>query len=91
MMIGMDYPHHDGTLIEGTQNYLRATLGAANVPVDEARRMLGDTAARVFGFDLAKLDRVARRIGIRPADVLTPPDRDLYARGDVNRPGSFFG
>jgi hypothetical protein len=91
MMIGMDYPHHEGTLIEGTQNYLRATLGAANVPVDEARRLLGETAARVFDFDLVKLDRVARRIGLEPADVLTPPDIDLYPRGDVNRPGSFFG
>ena len=41
MMLGMDYPHHEGTFAAGgTTEYLRATLGAERVPVDEARRLL---------------------------------------------------
>lgn len=88
MMLGMDYPHHEGTLIEGTRNYLRATLGAANVPANEARLLLGENAAAAFGFDLKALEPVAAQIGVTPESVLTPPEEDLYPRGDVNRPGS---
>ena len=88
MMIGMDYPHHEGTLIESTQDYLRATFGAAGVPVDEARRMLGQTAARVFDFDLQRLDSIAARLNASPDDILVAPDRDLFPRGDVHKPAS---
>jgi predicted TIM-barrel fold metal-dependent hydrolase len=94
MMLGMDYPHHEGTWAAGpgTLEYLRATLGAAHVPVDEARKLLGGTAAEVWGFDLPKMRALADRIGPRLADVLTPPDADYYARGDINKPlSSSFG
>ena len=90
MMLGMDFPHHEGTLIETTQEYLKATLGAANVPLDEARKLLGLSAAHVYKFDLARLIPVAQRIGPSPEQVLTAPERDLYPRGDVNKPASMF-
>ncbi|MET0144615.1 MAG: amidohydrolase family protein [Ilumatobacteraceae bacterium] len=83
MMIGMDYPHHESTLQEGTRNYLRATFGAVGVPLDEAQRMLGGTAADVFGFDLGRLSAEG---SIPAADVLTPPVADLYPLGDVKKP-----
>jgi hypothetical protein len=86
MMIGMDYPHHEGTLIESTQDYLRATMGAAEVPVDEARVMLGQTAARVFNFDFDYLSAIAAGLHASPAEILTPPERDLFPRGDVHKP-----
>jgi predicted TIM-barrel fold metal-dependent hydrolase len=88
MMLGMDIPHHEGTLLETTKEYLRATLGASNVPLEEARRLLGLNAAAVFGFDLDQLGTVATQVGLRPEDVLTPPDRDLFPRGDVHKPAS---
>jgi hypothetical protein len=91
MMLGMDYPHHEGTLIETTQNYLRATLGAAEVPLDEAAKLLGGTAAKVFGFDLTRLDALATEIGPEADDILTPPEVDLFPRGDVHRPGPLVG
>jgi predicted TIM-barrel fold metal-dependent hydrolase len=91
MMLGMDYPHHEGTLLEGTRNYLRATLGVAKVPLNEARMLLGENAARVFGFDLEQLAPVAAELAVTPESVLTPPEEDLFPRGDVNRPGSLFG
>jgi hypothetical protein len=48
--------------------------------------MLGTNAAEVFGFDLAALDKLADRIGLDEADVLTPPDTQPQWRGDLDRP-----
>jgi predicted TIM-barrel fold metal-dependent hydrolase len=86
MMVGVDYPHHEGTWNGGTVNYLRATFGPNNVPEDEARRMLGETAASVFGFDVAALLPLVKRFGPSPAEILMPPTEDLFLRGDVNKP-----
>jgi predicted TIM-barrel fold metal-dependent hydrolase len=87
MMLGMDYPHHEGTVIGGTQNYLKATLGAERVPVDEARLLLAENAGRVYGFDLQALAPIADELDVTPESVLTPPEVDLFPRGDVHRPG----
>jgi predicted TIM-barrel fold metal-dependent hydrolase len=89
MMLGADYPHHEGTWWSGrgTVSYLQATLGAANVPVAEARLLLGRTAVDVFGMDLEALTSIAERIGAPSMDdLLTPADPDRYPRGDVNKP-----
>jgi len=86
MLLGMDYPHHEGTFARGTVNYLRATLGAAGVPVDEAKRLLGENAVARWGFDASLLRPLADRVGPELALVLTPPDEDLYPRGDVGKP-----
>jgi hypothetical protein len=91
MMLGMDFPHHEGTLIQTTKEYLRATLGAEHVPLEEARSLLGYNAAKVYGFDLDLLGPIASRIGLRAESVLTPPDRDLFPRGDVHKPASVQG
>jgi predicted TIM-barrel fold metal-dependent hydrolase len=86
MMVGVDYPHHEGTWTGGTINYLQATFGPNNVPETEARIMLGQTAAQVFGFDVAALAPVVERVGPAPEEILTPPTEDLFPRGDVNKP-----
>ena len=86
MMIGIDFPHSEGAWRYGTRNYVKATFGAEQVPAGEARRMLGTTAAEVFGFDLAALDKLASQIGMDPADVLTPPGVQPHYRGDLDRP-----
>ena len=86
MMFGTDYPHHEGAWQYGTSNYIQATFGAVGVPEDEARLMLGETIARVYGFDLEKLKPIADRIGPRPSQLLVPPETDLYPRGDVHKP-----
>ncbi|MGE3448434.1 MAG: amidohydrolase family protein [Microbacteriaceae bacterium] len=88
MMLGMDFPHHEGTLVQTTQEYLRATVGDAGVPRDEAHTLLCGNAAKVFGFDLAKLGPVAARIGLTWDDVLTPPSTNLFPRGDVHKPAA---
>ena len=86
MMIGVDYPHHEGTWNGGNLDYLQATLGAERVPESEARRMLGETIAEVFGFDTGKLAPIADRIGPAPERILTPPAEDKFPRGDVHKP-----
>jgi hypothetical protein len=40
----------------------------------------------VFGFDLDALAPVAATCGPRPSQILSPPDADLFPRGDVNKP-----
>lgn len=86
MMVGVDYPHHEGTWNGGTQDYLQATFGAAEVPEREARMMLGETAAKVYGFDTVKLAEVVNRIGPSVERILTPPTEDRFPRGDVHKP-----
>lgn len=86
--IGMDYPHHEGTwgAGPGTIHWLRATLGAAGVPADEARQMLGGNAAALFHFDPGALAPVVDRIGLPLSEILTPPTENHFPRGDVNKP-----
>ena len=58
MMIGIDFPHSEGAWRYGTRNYVKATFGTEHVPASEARQMLGQTAADVFGFShLAALEK----------------------------------
>ena len=86
MMVGVDYPHHEGTWNGGTIHYLQAVFGPNDVPEDEARKMLGETAAEVFGFDVAALEPIVERVGPAPEDILVPPTEDLFPRGDVHKP-----
>jgi predicted TIM-barrel fold metal-dependent hydrolase len=86
MMLGVDYPHHEGAWNGGTVNYLRATVGASNVPEGEIRKLMTETAASVFGFDLKALEPIARDLDLTVELVSTPPEEDLFPRGDVHKP-----
>lgn len=87
MLLGMDYPHHEGTIAAGgTTAYLRATLGAAGVPPDETAQLLGGNAVTRWKFDAGALRGVADRVGPDLTLLLTPPDEDLFPRGDVHKP-----
>jgi predicted TIM-barrel fold metal-dependent hydrolase len=87
MALGSDYPHHEGAWAgPGPTAYLRATLGAASVPVNDARMILGENAAAVWGFDLDALGVIASRIGPLFEEILTPPTTNEFPRGDVNKP-----
>jgi predicted TIM-barrel fold metal-dependent hydrolase len=87
IMLGMDYPHYEGTWRHKTVEYLRATLGAEQVPEDEARKLLGENVVRVFDFDLASLSSIAARIGPGYGEILEAPTAKTFAiRDDVVRP-----
>jgi hypothetical protein len=67
MMLGMDYPHPEGAWGQvSTSDYLQATLGAAQVPEDRARRLLGENAAEVFRFDRESSVRWSSRLAYVP-------------------------
>jgi predicted TIM-barrel fold metal-dependent hydrolase len=83
-MWGTDYPHPEGTW-PNTVPRLKSDF--ADVPVEDARDMLGLTAARCYGFDLDALAPIASAIGPRPEDlgqdpanVRTDPDAVAAAR-----------
>jgi predicted TIM-barrel fold metal-dependent hydrolase len=69
IMWGSDFPHPEGThpySMEAIRNTLH------DVPADEVRLILGENAARVYGFDLAKLRPIAERVGPTVKEVATP-------------------
>jgi predicted TIM-barrel fold metal-dependent hydrolase len=65
IMWGSDYPHPEGTWPH-TRAQMRETFHG--LPENELRAMLGGNAARLYGFDLNALQRVADRIGPRIGD-----------------------
>jgi predicted TIM-barrel fold metal-dependent hydrolase len=60
IMWGSDFPHEEGTYPHSAEA-IRHTF--AGVPTPEVHAMLGGTAARVYGFDLAALAALAERHG----------------------------
>lgn len=66
---GSDFPHPEGTWPH-TGPWLRRTFH--DIPIGETRRILGESAAEVFGFDKERLTPVARRIGPAPDDLGQP-------------------
>jgi predicted TIM-barrel fold metal-dependent hydrolase len=69
IMWGSDFPHLEGCWPFSRQ-HLR--LAFAGVPEPEVRAMVGENAARVYGFDLDALAPVAAEVGPSPAEVDEP-------------------
>jgi predicted TIM-barrel fold metal-dependent hydrolase len=68
---GNDYPHYEGCYPYSRENMRLAFSG---VDPAEVRRMLGENAAALYGFDLAALRPLAERAGITQALVAQPLD-----------------
>jgi predicted TIM-barrel fold metal-dependent hydrolase len=66
MLWGTDFPHPEGTW-PNTFDWLQKTF--FDIPIDEARRMLGLAAGEVFGFDMEALGKLAEKIGPTPTDL----------------------
>lgn len=66
VMWGTDYPHPEGTW-PNTIPRLKADFGG--IPVGDARKMLGETAARCYGFDMDVLAPLAAEIGPTPESL----------------------
>ena len=66
LMWGTDYPHLEGTW-PSTMKELQETFGA--YPEQEIRDILGGTAAKVYGFDVDKLQPIANEIGPTIAQI----------------------
>lgn len=80
IMWGSDFPHLEGCW-PFSRDHLR--LAFADVPEAEVRAMVGENAARVYGFDLDALAPLADRFGPSPSEVAAPllpdeiPDESL--------------
>ena len=74
IMWGNDFPHPEGTWPH-TREWLRETFW--DCPVPDTRRILGENAAEVYGFDVAKLAPLVERIGPSPEDLGQTADVDL--------------
>ena len=83
IMWGSDYPHEEGTYPHTAESLAHTFAG---IDPDEVARMVGLTAAAVYGFDLDVLRPVADRIGPRVDDVragldTVPADTTSFAFG----------
>ena len=65
-MWGSDFPHLEGTW-PNTMDSLRTTFGT--IPEHETRAILGDNAAKVYGFDKGALALVADKVGPALDDI----------------------
>ncbi|NQZ97456.1 MAG: amidohydrolase [Myxococcales bacterium] len=74
IMWGNDFPHPEGTW-PNTRAWLRDTFW--DCPVEDARRMLGDNAAEVYGLDVDALAPLVEKIGPTPEDLGQTADVDL--------------
>ena len=68
MMWGSDYPHYEGSWPRSKEMVARAL---EDVPELDRRAILSENAARVYGFDLAKLDEIGSRVG---PEISPPPE-----------------
>ncbi len=69
VMWGSDFPHLEGCW-PYSRDHLR--LSFAGVPEAEVRAMVGENAARLYGFDLEALAPLAAQHGPSPAEVAVP-------------------
>jgi predicted TIM-barrel fold metal-dependent hydrolase len=68
---GNDYPHYEGCYPYSRENM---RLAFADVPEAEVRMMLGENAAKLYGFDLDALRPLANQAAITPTLVATELD-----------------
>jgi len=66
---GNDYPHYEGCYPYSRENM---QLAFADVDPREVRMMLGENAAKLYGFDLEALRPAAEKLRITPELVATP-------------------
>jgi predicted TIM-barrel fold metal-dependent hydrolase len=83
LLWGTDYPHLEGTWPQTPQSIRHAFH---DVPEDEARLILGETASVIYGFDREKVWEIAQRVGPTPAEVATPLAAQEYP---IGRGGAF--
>jgi len=68
---GNDYPHYEGCYPYSRENM---RLAFSDIDENEVRMMLGENAAKLYGFDLAALRPRAEELGITPELVRVPLD-----------------
>jgi hypothetical protein len=89
-MYGADFPHPEGHWGK-TLEHLQALFGTYRVPEDETRRILGETAAGVYRFDIELLEPIVERCGLTIGEILTPAPTELDPEVEANVGRPFKG
>jgi predicted TIM-barrel fold metal-dependent hydrolase len=71
-MFGVDYPHFE-SIFPGTSEQVARLVDDPRVTSEVARKILCENAARVYGFDLARLQPDIERVGFDVGTGLTAP------------------
>jgi predicted TIM-barrel fold metal-dependent hydrolase len=77
---GNDYPHYEGTFPYNLES-LRLTF--ADMTDARRRKVLGENAAKLYGFDLDKLRPLADKYGPTPDQIETPLPREQIPRDSM--------
>ncbi len=77
IMWGTDYPHPEGSWPHSQDEVREVFTG---LPEDEIAMMLGENAARFYGFDTEKLAPIVARIGPKKSDFVGPAPELLGTR-----------
>lgn len=67
-MFGVDYPHFE-SIYPSTLEQVRALVQAPNLTMDDARKVLFDNAADLYGFDRQRLAPHVQRVGFDLDDL----------------------
>ena len=70
-MFGVDYPHFE-SIFPGTMDKVATLTRDPSVTEQDARKILFDNAARLYGFDRAVLQPHIDRVGFELEDLLVP-------------------
>jgi hypothetical protein len=68
-MFGLDYPHFE-SIVPNAMDKVAGLAGDPSVTEDDARKILFDNAAALYGFDLDVLQPHVDRVGFELDDVL---------------------
>jgi len=72
IMWGSDYPHHEATFPYSRESIRRSFVGWSE---ENLRKIFAENAARVYGFDLAKLAPLAAEFGPTVSEIAIPLDK----------------
>ena len=66
-MLSTDFPHVEGTWPRTRKSLARCFKG---IPLEDARTILTDTPAKLYGFDVDALQPIANRICPTPSELV---------------------
>jgi predicted TIM-barrel fold metal-dependent hydrolase len=73
LMWGVDFPHVEGTWPRTRKSLARCFKG---IPIADVKKILSETPARVYGFDIETLQPIADQVGPTVDELVGTERRD---------------
>ena len=70
-MFGVDYPHFE-SFVPHTLDKVTVLAGHPNVTEEDSAKILYENAAKLYGFDVGRLQPHVERVGFELESLLTP-------------------